>query len=65
MSNYSKDELLKKSEAEVQAIAEQFGINPKNSTSVEDLVYQILDEQAVQSSIKKPATKPKLCSVCL
>lgn len=57
MSNYSKDELLKKSEAEVQAIAEQFGINPKNSTSVEDLVYQILDEQAVQSSIKKPATK--------
>ena len=49
MSNYSKDELLKKSEAEVQAIAEQFGINPKNSTSVEDLVYQILDEQAVQS----------------
>lgn len=57
MSNYSKDELLKKSEAEVQAIAEQFGINPKNSTSVEDLVYQILDEQAVQSSIKKSATK--------
>ena len=57
MSNYSKDELLKKSEAEVQAIAEQFGINLKNSTSVEDLVYQILDEQAVQSSIKKPATK--------
>ena len=57
MSNYSKDELLKKSEAEVQAIAEQFGINPKNSTSVEDLVYQILDEQAVQSSIKKPAIK--------
>ena len=57
MSNYSKDELLKKSEAEVQAIAEQFGINPKNSTSVEDLVYQIPDEQAVQSSIKKPATK--------
>ncbi len=57
MSNYSKDELLKKSEAEVQTIAEQFGINPKNSTSVEDLVYQILDEQAVQSSIKKPATK--------
>lgn len=57
MSNYSKDELLKKSEAEMQAIAEQFGINPKNSTSVEDLVYQILDEQAVQSSIKKPATK--------
>lgn len=57
MSNYSNDELLKKSEAEVQAIAEQFGINPKNSTSVEDLVYQILDEQAVQSSIKKPATK--------
>ena len=57
MSKYSKDELLKKSEAEVQAIAEQFGINPKNSTSVEDLVYQILDEQAVQSSIKKPATK--------
>ena len=57
MSNYSKDELLKKSEAEVQAIAEQFGINPRNSTSVEDLVYQILDEQAVQSSIKKPATK--------
>lgn len=57
MSNYSKDELLKKSEAEVQAIAEQFGINPKNSTSVEDLVYQIIDEQAVQSSIKKPATK--------
>ena len=57
MSNYSKDELLKKSEAEVQAIAEQFGINPKNSTSVEDLVYQILDEQAVQSSIMKPATK--------
>ena len=48
---------MKKSEAEVQAIAEQFGINPKNSTSVEDLVYQILDEQAVQSSIKKPATK--------
>ena len=57
MSNYRKDELLKKSEAEVQAIAEQFGINPKNTTSVEDLVYQILDEQAVQSSIKKPATK--------
>ena len=57
MSNYNKDELLQKSEAEVHMIAEQFGINPKNSTSVEDLVYQILDEQAVQNVARQPAPK--------
>lgn len=57
MSNYNKDELLQKSEAEVHIIAEQFGINPKSSTSVEDLVYQILDEQAVQNVARQPAPK--------
>lgn len=57
MSNYNKDELLQKSESEVHAIAEQFGLTPKSSTSIEDLVYQILDEQAVQNAARKPATK--------
>ncbi len=53
MPNYNKEELLKKSEDEVRSIAEEFGINHRGSTSLESLVYQILDEQAVQSSIKK------------
>lgn len=57
MSNYSKDELVAKSESEVRAIADGLNIKYKSSDSQEDLVYQILDEQAVQNAAKKPAPK--------
>lgn len=57
MSNYNKDELMQKSESEVRAIADELDIKYNNSDTQEDIVYQILDEQAVQNAAKKPATK--------
>lgn len=59
MSNYSKDELMQKSESEVHAIADELNLKYKNSDTQEDIVYQILDEQAVQNAARKPAPKKR------
>ena len=48
MPSYTKDELMAKSETEIQAIARDFDITP--DTDRESLVYQILEEQAVRGA---------------
>lgn len=48
---------MQKSESEVRAIADELEVKYNNSDTQEDIVYQILDEQAVQNAAKKPATK--------
>ena len=59
MPNYNKEQLLEKEEAEILSIAESLGIKAKNIKNKEDLVYQILDEQAVQSAAQKAAVPKK------
>ena len=59
MPNYNKEQLLEKEEAEILSIAESLGITAKNIKNKEDLVYQILDEQAVQSAAQKAAVPKK------
>lgn len=59
MSNYNKDELLGKEEEEILSIANKLGIKVKNSTPKEELIYHILDEQAVQSATQKTAPKKR------
>lgn len=54
MPNFSKDELMKMSESELHEIADQLKINFSDIATQEELVYQILDEQAVQNALKKP-----------
>ena len=51
---YSKDELLSKNIAELEAIAEQTGVKVKSGDSQEDIVYSILDKQAEVEGNKNP-----------
>lgn len=51
---YSKDELLSKNIAELEAIAEQTGVKVKSDDSQEDIVYSILDKQAEVEGNKNP-----------
>ena len=56
MSNYTKEQLLDKDDSEILAIAVELGIKTKkNSTAKEELIYQILDEQAVLNATQKAA----------
>ena len=59
MSNYNKDELLALEDAEILSVAKDLGIKVKSSTDKETLVYQILDEQAIQGATKKEAAPKK------
>lgn len=59
MSNFSKDELLKKSDAEIQAIAKDLGIDSNKIGEKEELVYQILDEQAIRGAAAEPQKKTR------
>ncbi len=59
MPNYSKDELMQKSESEIREIADQLNIKYKSSEVQEEIVYKILDEQAVLNAAKKPSTKKR------
>lgn len=59
MPNFSKDELLAKSDAEIQSIAKDLGIKSDKITEKEELVYQILDEQAIRGAAAEPQKKPR------
>ena len=57
MTNFSKDELLAKNSDEIRSIANDLGIETTGKEDHEDLVYLILDEQAIANASTKPATK--------
>ena len=57
MSNYSKDELDGKSSQEVREIADALNLKYKSTDTQEDLIYRILDEQAILGAAQKPAPK--------
>uniref|UniRef100_A0AB33JED8 Transcription termination factor Rho n=1 Tax=Prevotella sp. GTC17260 TaxID=3236796 RepID=A0AB33JED8_9BACT len=56
---YSKDELLSKSMNELEDIAKEVGAEYSNQADAEDIIYAILDKQAVVEGNKNPlgATK--------
>lgn len=56
MANYTKEELLEKKIAELQSIAEQLGLKISKNKTKDDIIYQILDEQARQTA-EAPAPK--------
>lgn len=55
---YSKEELLSKSNAELQGIASELGAHFKSRSTKEELAYAILDQQAAEGA-KAPTTKRK------
>ena len=60
MALFTKDQLLEKDEAELQSIAESMDTPHKNSQIKEELVYDILDAQAVRSAAQhSSAPKPR------
>ncbi len=60
MALFTKDQLLEKDEAELQSIAESMDTPHKNSQIKEELVYDILDAQAVLSAEQhSSAPKPR------
>lgn len=60
MANLTKEQLLEKDYAELQALAEQMNILNYMDKSQDDLIYSILDAQADNSaSSETPATPEK------
>lgn len=55
---YTITELNSKTQPELKAIAESMGLKTKDNDSFDDLVYQILDQQAIDSA-KSQANAPK------
>ncbi|WP_315320979.1 transcription termination factor Rho [Segatella oulorum] len=53
---YSKDELLPKSIPELKVIAESLGATIHANDSQEDIIYAILDKQAIEEGNKNPLT---------
>lgn len=51
---YSKDELVSKSIPELEDIANTLGINSSKNSTQEELVYAILDQQAIVEGSKNP-----------
>lgn len=51
---YSKDELLSKNISELEDIANNLGINVPKDCQMEELVYSILDQQAIEEGNKNP-----------
>jgi len=51
---YSKDELLSKGISELEDIAKNLDLNVNTDSGIEDIVYAILDKQAVLESNKNP-----------
>lgn len=51
---YDKDELSSKSFSELEDIANQLGIDSSHDTEAQDLIYSILDAQAVVEGSKNP-----------
>lgn len=50
MPNYKLEELLAKSNDEVCSIAQTLGLSPKQTDSLQDIAYMIIDEQAIQNA---------------
>lgn len=59
MSNYNILQLNAKTEAELREIAGEMGIKIPNSMSKNQMIYAILDEQAVVSSQRKATAQPE------
>ena len=60
MANFTKEQLLEKDEASLQAIAEQLNLSDAPQKSRDDLIYEILDAQAIrgaQAQTDAPATR--------
>ena len=65
---YDKIELSKKSQEDLIAIAKGLNVKKPESISQEDLIYVILDEQAIQSKEMPPKKgrknwKKKRCNI--
>lgn len=56
MTNFNKEELLAKNDSDIRDIAAELGIEAGAAESKEELIYRILDEQAIQNAAK-PAAK--------
>ena len=57
---YSKDDLQSKSISELEDIAKEIGAENKDGNTIDDLIYSILDRQAVVEGNKNPlGTKRK------
>ncbi len=57
MTNFNKEELLAKNDSEIRNIATELGIETSATENNEELIYRILDEQAIQNAAAKPAAK--------
>ena len=62
---YAIQDLHEKSFDELNQIAQELGIKKAESMSKEDLVYKILDEQAVQSKETPKLRRRLIISLCL
>ena len=56
---YSKDELLNKAHVQLIEIAKEYGISRASKLSAQDLVYKILDHQALSPDKENNASKEK------
>ncbi len=56
---YSKDELSSKDTSQLLEIAEELGVKVKANTPQEDIIYAILDQQAIAGSAEATTTKRK------
>jgi transcription termination factor Rho len=56
---YSKDELSSKDTSQLLEIAEELGVKVKSNTPQEDIIYAILDQQAIAGSAEATTTKRK------
>ncbi len=56
---YSKDELSSKDTSQLLEIAEELGVKVKSNTPQEDIIYAILDQQAIAGSAGATTTKRK------
>ena len=57
---FSKDELLSKDVTDLATIAKELGVTLKTDESQEDIIYAILDKQAIEEGSKNPlGTKRK------
>lgn len=59
MPNYSKEELLSMSSEQVRQVAEGIGLKVKKTSSTEETIYNILDEQAIQKASQDVAPRKR------
>ena len=56
---YKKEDLVTKSIDELNEIAQEFGLSAKGATNEEELIYRILDEQAIAGAKATTDSAPK------